>query len=224
MRDNVIGCLFGGKGKGKSTLAREVIREWKRVTIFDAHGEYGSDADDALVSCEVAWEKEESVALMLEAAKRPEFCISLRVSDDAEALDLWEMVWETPDQLVVVEEASRFCSPGLLPRQVAKVLRFGRHRGISQIYIAQRPSGVHRDVTANADWIAAFRQQEPRDLLYLRAVAGDDVDSLRTLPDYKVKVFGETAKLPVAVATRMVASVSPNQLDLPLESGDRPER
>ena len=202
--ENLIVALFGGKGKGKSTLAREVIRLHPRVTILDAHGEYGEDHEaDPLLGCKHAWELDECMSLMLAVKDEKRFCISLREPDDGAALQLWPVLWEIPDQLIVIEEASRFCDPTRLPREVARVLRLGRHRSLSQLYIAQRPSAVHRDVTANADVIVAFRQQEPRDILYLRAVAGQEVERLRALPDYKVMAFGDLSKVPVPVLERI---------------------
>lgn len=204
MSENTIVALFGPKGMGKSTLAREMIRRERRVTILDAHGEYGADHEsDPLVECQHAWELDECLDLMVRVQNEKRFCISLREPDDEEALKLWPVLWEIPDQTIVVEEASRFCDPTRLPREVARVLRLGRHRSLSQLYIAQRPSAVHRDVTANADVVVAFRQREPRDVAYLRAIGGDGAEKLRTLPDYKVLAFGNLSKVPVPVLARI---------------------
>lgn len=219
MADNTVIFLAGGKGKGKSTLAREIIRAHKRVVIFDAHGEYGPDAEDKLRGCQVAWEIGPSVDLMLEKARLPlakPFCISLRVVDDVEALQLFDMAYTIPNSLLVVEEASRFCSPTKLPREVARIVRFGRHQQISQLWIARRPAEINRDVTANADVIVAFRQHEPRDVLYLKAIAGERAELLRHLSDYRVMAFGDERKIPLAVAKRVeVPRVKhPNQMTL----------
>lgn len=200
--DNTIIAIVAPKGGGKSTLTWEIVQEHPRVTIFDAMGEHGNKPTQ---KCEVAWE-EDCLPLMHEKAKLPldeRFRISLRMAEDEEALQLFEMAWEMPNTLLVVEEGSRFCSPSKLPREVAKVIRFGRHRNISQLWITRRPAELHRDITANADLIVAFRCHEGRDIEYMTKILGDKAEQLRHLPKFKVMVHGDLKRAPLAVVARL---------------------
>jgi len=188
--------LFGIKGGGKSTLAREIAEEWERVTAIDTLGEYseGFEVVEGFDACLVALEAAES---------RKRFRLSLRCEDPEEMLDLIGVCYELPRQLVMVEETSFYCSPSQLPVELSKLVRYGRHREIDQLYIARRPSEIHRDLTAQSDVLVTFRHREPRDLDYLQKMAGEDVSRVAILGPYRIAGWGDTAKYPLAVVARL---------------------
>lgn len=200
MPDNSIISLFGIKGGGKSTLAREIAEEWERVTAIDTLGEYstGFEVVEGIDACLAA----------LEAADaRKRFRLSLRCADPDEMLDLIGVCYELPRQLVLVEETSFYCSPSQLPVELSQLVRYGRHREIDQLYIARRPSEIHRDLTAQSDCIVTFRHREPRDLDYLQRMSGEDVSRVATLAPYRIAAWGDTTKFPLAVLARLPESI-----------------
>jgi len=60
------------------------------------------------------------------------------------------------------------------------LVNFGRNKGISLICTAKRPAQVNRELTAQADIIVSFRQDEPLDIEYLQDFCGKDVGRLVT--------------------------------------------
>lgn len=199
-RDNVIIADFGKKGSGKSFLAKEIIEEYERVTVIDSNGEY----DDT----EIITGFRECLDRLREIGKDEKqtthFKISLRTTSSDADIALIDVAGTIPNQLIVVEETSRYVRPTYLPEPIANLVRYGRHMDISQLYIARRPSEVSREITANADITIWFRTQEPRDLAYFKAMTGENPDKIRKLPRYKPFIYtDEPEKLPLAVEARM---------------------
>jgi hypothetical protein len=205
---NLIVTVLGRKGCGKSTLVREITREWKRVVILDYLGEYGSG-----IGATVHEGLRASVAALVHWSPRPRFCCSLRVDDLDDALDVLEVAGAMRDYLLVVEEASWICSASHIPSQVARLVRYGRHHGISQLYVAQRPTMVHRDVTSQSDVIVSFQQHEQRDVAYLSSILGADADRLPQLPQFAIVAGPTPARFPAAVRRRLKATPVKRALD-----------
>lgn len=199
---NTIVFVTGRKGCGKSTLVRELMREHDRVVVLDYIGEYGPECGATVhrgaIACARALERWHD---------RPRFCLSLRVTEERDALELLEIVAKMRGILLVVEESSWLCAPGRLPRELAYLVRMGRHQEISQLYVAQRPAMVHRDVTSQADVIVSFQQHGERDVAYLEGtVLADRAAHVRELKPFEIIAGvapGEDAKLPACVRARL---------------------
>lgn len=212
MIDNTIVTVFGRKGSGKSTLVRQIADEFPRVTVIDTLGEYGVRTHTArnlvlpstiMPGWTVTQTKVQGGAAIVRLAKLPEFRLSLRAADTVDLLELLEVVYEVPDQLVIVEEASFYVSPSQLPPQISTLVRVGRHRRISQVYVARRPSELHRDLTAGSDLVVSFQQHEPRDVEYLVKLAGPEAASVKSLKRFKVWAYGDLSKAPLALLHRL---------------------
>lgn len=219
--ENVIIALFGTKGSGKSTLARAIVEESPRVVIVDMLGEY--DADVVAVSVDQA------LAEMVSKEHASAFSLSVRLSESDDYLDVLECAYHLTDTLLVIEEASFLCSAANFPPELSKLVRYGRHRRISQLYISRRPAEVARDVTAQADLLVTFRQREPRDLDYLYSCAPGARMSRREfgayvegLPDYRCAVFGDIDVAPMAVLAARHRTI-PGQTELFEEQEEAPE-
>jgi hypothetical protein len=196
--ENVIIALFGTKGSGKSELSKKIVEEYSRVIAVDMLGEYDLDQ----VACSV----DDAINVLVEHEQSSAFSLSVRLPETDDYLDVLECAYEMTDTLIVVEEASFLCSASSFPPELSKLVRYGRHRRISQLYISRRPAEVSRDVTAQADVLVTFRQREPRDLDYLYSCAPGARMSRREfgayvegLPDYRCAVFGDKEVAPLAV-------------------------
>ena len=187
---------MGRKGFGKTTLATELIAGQPRVVVLDMLGGYGHAVTD------VVWERDPAIEALLIASKKPRFQLALRMVSQDDMLDVLDMAFELEDYLLVVEETSLVCgTPPYLHRELAQLVRFGRHRRISQIYIARRPTELPRDLTAMSDLLVTFNQKEPRDLQYL-AENGFDPDIVARLPKFMVAAQGDV-DLPEPIRRRM---------------------
>jgi len=195
--DNTILCLFGKKGSGKSTLTKEIVREWPRVIVLDTMSEY-NEAD----KFETAWGFRDITELLQSRCDDRRYKLSLQGFDIEEGLTILELCWEIPDSFIVIEEAGLYSSPSQLPSPVANLVLRGRHREISTLWTSQRPASLNRAITSQADVIIAFRQHEERDVHSLKSVLGDKAEELRNLPDYHIMAYGNRAKFPLAVIER----------------------
>lgn len=220
---NLITFIAGRKGSGKTTLALRIAQDAERVVALDTTGQYGpAHGFDVFVG------RETIVKALLDTRDADAFRVSLRGSVD-ELLDAMRLCYELPNMLVIIEEASFYCSPYQLPDELAQLIRYGRHRQLDQLYIARRPSEIHRDVTAQADVGVSFAQHEPSDVRYLRAVAGPGAERVQALPPYRAMLWGDIGRAPLAaieaadvildrLATSVPVSTPSPETDLPADA------
>lgn len=187
---------------GKTTLAEELISNESRVVVLDTMGGYGKKA-------EVVWGRDECIRRLLDASRERRFRIACRVIEQDDMLDILDMAWELEDYLLVIEETSLVCgTPPYLNRQLGVLVRYGRHRRISQIYIARRPTEIPRDLTAQSDLIVTFHQKEPRDLQYLQACGFNPAEVVQLRNDLPGRgtvavVGGDQGVIPLPILKRM---------------------
>ena len=210
--ENVIVSLFGTKGSGKSELGKKIAEEYSRVVVMDMLGEYDTDT--------MTFTVDDTLKFLVENESNSSLSLSVRFSELDDYLDVLECCYHLTDYLLVVEEASFLCSSSNFPAELSKLVRYGRHRRISQLYISRRPAEVARDVTAQSDLLVTFRQREPRDLDYLYSCAPGARMTRREfgayvegLPDYRCAVFGDHEVAPMAVVEAMARKM-PAQTEL----------
>ena len=167
-RRNVVGVALGRKGSGKSTLARRMVAAAPRVIVLDWLAEY----DHTTAGAEVVTGLDAALDALRSRVDDSTVRLSIRVDTLDDALSVLRVVAHWHDALIVVEETSRYCSPFHLPTEIETLIRYGRHSNLDQLYVARRPAEIHRDLTSNADFVATFRQWEPRDVQYLRSLVG----------------------------------------------------
>lgn len=203
--ENLIATILGRKGMGKSFLTAQIINQENRVIILDTMGEKKYQNQRT----RIVWGRDAGIRAMAAAAKERRFRLSLRGLDAQGMLDALEMAYEIEDHMIVTEEASMICRASYLPDQMAQLVRYGRHRRISQLYIARRPSELPRDLTAQSDLIVTLQQREFADIKYLRAAGFDEREllALRALPDDKARgyilVHGDLSSAPLPVIEQL---------------------
>ncbi len=203
MNANTILAMLGRKGSGKSTLVGEIVREFGRVLIVDSMNEYGRN-----VGAEVVYGFEGAVRAIARASRRTSFRISFRGLEVDEALIVARGVFTLRNVLFVLEEASLYMKAQQIPPDLAKLVRTGRHRGISQLYVAQRPSMLHLDVISQADVIVSFQQHARRDVDTLTGHLGDMAERVRELDRFELIAGGPEGweeKAPLAVLARVLS-------------------
>lgn len=202
---NLIVSIFGRKGSGKTELSKKIAADFPRVIAVDTVAQYGPED-----GFEVYFGRDACAAAIVKAEKRDEFRISLRSDDTEDLLQLFRVIYEVTDILVLVDETPFYASPQKLPTELSLLVRYGRHRRISQVYIAQRPSEIHRSITAQSDIVVTFVQREKRDVAYLMENGAEDIGAteqdIRELPKYKLLAFGDgmgREDVPVAILAQM---------------------
>lgn len=164
-RENRVVAIFGRKGFGKSTRARSLVADLPRVIVFDPMRDYPTGA--------VARSFGEAVDY-LTRVRLGRYRLVLRSLDEQDELDLIALAVHgspehplLPGATFLIDEADRLCSPNWMPPALHRAVNYGRHFGVSQIYVSRRPRRINRDITANADEIHVGATQEPADLSYL---------------------------------------------------------
>jgi hypothetical protein len=183
-QDNEVGAIFGKKGSGKTTLARSLATKARRVLILDTLGtDYGGGA--------VVGRSADLDGYYQNVRGGSDFSIIVRPTDQQLVDRFFWHVRRSEDVVAIVEEADRYCSPSTIHPDLAWSINYGRQFGQSIIACARRAHRVHRDLTANADWIVTHQTTEPRDLDYL-ATYGFDPDRVRQLPRFRWLRVGDT--------------------------------
>lgn len=193
---NLVACVFGMKGCGKSFLVKDTIIDYNRIITIDNIGEYHE--------LEIVNGFDNCVRRITQASRESEFRIACRAESVEHDLQLIRLAGTMQSFLLVVEETSKYVSSAGMPEPIESLIRYGRHRDISQIYISRRPSEINRELTANADVIVTFRTQEPRDIAYMRSFMGERAYNLPRLSEYECAVvWNGSDMLPLSIMERM---------------------
>lgn len=191
---NLVISVFGKRGGGKTFLTSKISRGFERTITFDTRNRIGVKGDnekvyDCLLEGEKFYDFEKLCEAIERKAKKYHYIFKPR-RPEMELEYFCECVdtQEVNDALIWIEEIGLLTSAGYhnIPENLEKLLRFGRHHRIHLIVNAQRPSDVHRTITAESSHIICFRQNEPRDLQYLSGYFGEHT---RRIPDLKKHHF-----------------------------------
>lgn len=195
-KENTIISVYGRKGSGKSFLVKEILTEYPRIVILDTLGEY----DDAEIETTLAG----AIRKILSVRDKRVFTISVRLDDVEEYLKLLRLLYEMERICVVLEEVSLYTSPQKIPPELSALVRYGRHKAISLIFVSRRPAETHRDISAQSDVVVSFAQHEPRDIVYFRALFGKGIaGSVESLRQYQIVAGGNEDKFPKVVRERL---------------------
>ncbi len=174
--------LFGRRGVGKTTLAREIARHQARLVVWDYLGEYGPLAFRSEGSLEglrgyLDWAQGQGFAA----------CRFVPRAGDVEEFErVCELVYRYQKFLYVVEEAAAICQASYLPSAFGRIVRQGRHRGIGLLWTSQRLAEVSRTLTGLTDVWAGFNLSEPGDLTALAARCGREyAEKVGALPRFE---------------------------------------
>lgn len=171
--------VFGRTGSGKSYFVKKLIKKLKRVIVIDKMIEYESDT--------IFYNLTDLIKYILEN-KPEQFYFVCRFESDKEIEKLFELVWYLKNLVLVVEESELYISPYQKQSNFLKLVRYGRHRGISIIAIARRVVELSNDVKANADKIISFKQILKKDLQYLESLGLENLDKLGQY-EYKEVIY-----------------------------------
>lgn len=170
-RRNKITVVLGKKGFGKTSYVVSVTEKLTRLVIFDYNREYQAGK---IVSTP------QELINQLRLNQNTYFRIIYRPSP---ALDIHahfdffsKIAFEVKNYTLVIEEVDLVSSAGNMPEGLKKIINYGRHHAINLLALSRRAHMVPRDLTANADSIVTFNQQEPRDIRYLADYFGGTVE------------------------------------------------
>lgn len=176
---NSLVAVFGMKGHGKTTYMIRETEAARRLIVIDPLHQFRS----GLIF------RGASELLQYFNDRNPDtFRCICRFEDAGEG---WketeaalEFVYELGNVTLAIDEVDKICSASVISPALARIINYGRHKGIDLITCARRPARVNRDLTSNADAVICFRVQEPNDLKYLSEFGFTD-SVLKSLPKYE---------------------------------------
>lgn len=190
-RQNRIVGVAGRKGSGKSTIARLILEQCRRLFLFDTMGEHSwvPDRHENL---------DQALVYVMESPHYSEFSASLIPQGDnfeLEFIELCDVIYETGKEckvpmLFAVEEVPMLTRPNYTPKKFHKIIRLGRHAEISLLYTAQRIGECSRALTSATDVFVLFTHTEPRDLDAIAERTNSDLArKVQTLGDHGFLVW-----------------------------------
>jgi DNA helicase HerA-like ATPase len=176
--------VFGIRGMGKTTLARQLVAGEARMLAYDPFGEHDALALDWSTCLDYldAHRLERFRVAVTEGGHEHEFCALA-----------WELAEHCGGLTVVLEEADLVARPMVEPEFFRQVVARGRHREISIVSTSQRPAQVSRLLTSQAAEVYCFRTHEPADVRHLRSILGDVADQLPELEPFEYVHWTPTA-------------------------------
>lgn len=176
MSQNVLTVILGRKGTGKTTVAVDLIsQEAKargRVVVIDPVGEYPNGVQIS--------PSDPALDFYLSNSR---FRIAIHPVRVADLNLIVPKILRTGNLLAVIDEAQLFQDASQIPDVLIDLVTLGRRPRVDQIWITQRPTLLHKDVTSQLDVAFLFGAAEPRDLDYLgkriSVAAAEKVSQLR---------------------------------------------
>lgn len=187
-----VACIFGRRGAGKTTLARKMTRDRRRLVVWDPLAEWGRLPDlvavDSLAELRDAMRRRWRLGFRLALAPPGR---DLPAELDALARFLWaaqEPFPGCPELALVVDEANLGLPVHRLRAGLwgmSRAVLQGRHRGLAVLAISQRPALVSMDLRGQAHRVAAFALPAGPDLGALRPIFGARTAELATLAPFR---------------------------------------
>ena len=104
--------------------------------------------------------------------------------DEAGALDYACQLCEAVgDVTLIIEEVDTYATPNIIPAPLRRLIKKGRHWGVSLVFVSSAPSEIHRLCTSQSRRMIVFRLIEESHLKYVRRALRDHVDLVPELPD-----------------------------------------
>ncbi len=178
--------MFGKRGTGKSTLAKQQLRRARRLLVFDSLGEYegyGQAIQDTATLVRVLLKfQARPFRLIFQPRELTQVRGTREIQEFTHFSKLATACYNTTvlvDEVHLVLNASMPCSA------FGTLLRLSRHHNNTVIAVSQRPADVPRIVTSLATQLYVFRLHEPVDLKYMRAIIGPDAERVPDLPNFR---------------------------------------
>lgn len=157
---------MGRRGSGKSTMVKALTKIWpnrNRLYIFDPLDEYDG------LGCITCY----SIDDCMNALEGGEAFIRLANPAIDQAVDMFDVLREIDDILIVIDEADLLLRNQHNPDSVSWIFNYGRHVNQGMILAARRPTRLPREFTAQS--ILFFPDTlEPRDRQYIKDRLGEE--------------------------------------------------
>lgn len=190
MWNRIIG-IVGPTGSGKSYTAAQIMAQCERAAVYQIVREdtnflgAATDIFDGDIRAFAIALGEENFRYIYRVGPGKKVEKNRFVLPDFE----WFIAacFERKRMMMIVDEAHFLCNPRYIPAYFWESIVTGRHMFLDILYITQRLSMVHHDITANTHEFYFWRNTEPGDLQRIEERCGpevaDTVQALRKTED-----------------------------------------
>lgn len=175
--------VLGRTGQGKSIWTRYFCKPFKRVFASDILQDFNAE----YVSATQLIEMHDKHLLF------PENDLRIATSNPEDLDLLGSIAFVYGKAWLVIEEAGFYFAAGSkAPTWMREAAFLGRHRELSILITAQRPTSIPTDLRSQASRIVCFNQLERNDVGWLDSYFGDRVDEIGDLEE--LECLDATAK------------------------------
>lgn len=148
--------MFGASGSGKSLYTKALVRDEKRLIVFDSMDEYSGMG------------KVRTAKDLLAAVGKPSFRVAFvpAARDDqriAAFAFVCNLAFALGDCCLVIEELRFVTKPSWAPMEWARITAQGRHKRLRVRGTSQRPASVDKDFVGNCTRVRSGRLAYPDD-------------------------------------------------------------
>ena len=188
-RVNNLVVVTGRKGCGKTCFAARLVRRYAagrcRVVAVSPVGSFRDERGRSpLPGAPVVRSAKETAWALLAGQS-----VLVLPEDDQAALFAFRFAWHVADLnkpvVLAVDEIDLYLSKYRADPVLQKIVRYGRHRCLSLIGIAQRPANIHNDLLAMADRVVMFATRLPGDVEVLARYTGVPAERLSGLQRFE---------------------------------------
>lgn len=152
--------VAGKSGSGKSHLTKEYLIKQavkkQPVIVVDSMDEYTAGQQFPDFSEFYSFVKDSGFKSAL-------YVIKVKTDADARRCFAFSASCQVK-HCIVVEEASKYCSPHKVDEYLYSITAYGRHYAVSGIFITQRLAQINKMITSQADILLSFSQTEAVDV------------------------------------------------------------
>lgn len=160
MKSNEVITISGKRGYGKTTLAKNIIGQLKRVAVWDPMNEY----------------------------EHPNSYIPQR--GDMKEFNSWlKGYWQTGNVFILVDEADQVMPERKpLPDYANKIINLGRHRNIGIGMVTRRLANLNKTAVSQSATLYLFHHFLINDIRYLKEMI-PEAESLQKLQKFQYKTY-----------------------------------
>jgi len=191
MRNEVI-FVSGQRGSGKTYWVKYFIRSLPRYLLLDTLGEYEGeprfDDIESLLECCKNHQSLHGTEGFFEAVYDPAEIPEGQDEEEEETSDFsifCQIALGMGNLYVIIEELDVFARSFKTPLHFQRLIKRGRHMGANVLGVSRRPAEVSRLFTSQATRFILFKQIEPRDIAYFKAVIGNTADLIPNLDRFE---------------------------------------
>lgn len=189
-------CLsvVGMRGCGKTTLSRRLQSAWPKQVIIDPVREYS----DGIVVSNFSEFAEKMQELKRKNSKNFRLIFQFKpgIENKEEIFDaILHVCYEFGHIQIVIEEVQTLTTTGKIPPWLKECLFTGRHKGLSLLFVTQRPGQLNKNILSQCSHVFCGQLHDLNDISYLKNFLKEKSDELPNLPIGKFIYFSPGKRL-----------------------------